>query len=408
MGIKDNFSQAVKELWKKDGQSDSSAQQKGSQPTEIERIIEQQRANGAPVGEVNENGVPLETPYYPTNPPTNNNQTASGFQSNQQSQTAQPTVQSQSAQNMQSAASQQYQQPGVGSVSEAGGVNMNTQNVQNMGVENTVDPASMGGVNQNLQNMGLARDTQPSQDAGTPFGQPYNQPYNQNLRNIQQNFGSNSTPPESGFVPPSGGYVPPAGGSGGNYGGGYVPPASGGGIAAQMANETEEMTVISKNTAIDGNIRSLANMVIDGNIKGNVETTRNIDMSGKIVGDITCSNAAMNSAAMQGNISLKGRMKMDRDTILIGDLSSQYADINGRIRGKLDIVGKAELKRDAIVFGDINASTIAVTDGAIIQGYVNTTFLSKEDSRNVFPEAISLDNKDGKSNAAAAPGTQGT
>lgn len=161
----------------------------------------------------------------------------------------------------------------------------------------------------------------------------------------------------------------------------------------QASNEVDEVTVISKNTVIDGNIRSLANMQIDGNIKGNVETTRNIDMSGKIVGDITCNNAGMNSAAMQGNVSLKGRMRMDRDTILIGDLSSQYADINGRIRGKLDIVGKAELKRDAIVFGDINASTIAVTDGAIIQGYVNTTFLSKEDSRNVFPDAISLEDK---------------
>ena len=120
-------------------------------------------------------------------------------------------------------------------------------------------------------------------------------------------------------------------------------------------------------------------------------------MTGKVVGDITCNNAGMASAAMQGNISLKGRMRMDRDTILIGDLSSQYADINGRIRGKLDIAGKAELKRDAIVFGDINASTIAVTDGAIIQGYVNTTFLSKEDSRNAIPDAITFDSgNDGK------------
>lgn len=110
-----------------------------------------------------------------------------------------------------------------------------------------------------------------------------------------------------------------------------------------------------------------------------------------MVGDIKCNNANMNSAAMQGNLNLKGKVRMDRDTILIGDLSSQYADVNGRIRGKLEIGGKAELKRDAIVFGDINASTIAVTDGAIIQGYVNTTFLSKEDSRSVFPEAISVD-----------------
>ena len=32
----------------------------------------------------------------------------------------------------------------------------------------------------------------------------------------------------------------------------------------------QEMTVISKNTMIDGNIRSFADMKIDGNIKGNV------------------------------------------------------------------------------------------------------------------------------------------
>lgn len=161
--------------------------------------------------------------------------------------------------------------------------------------------------------------------------------------------------------------------------------------ANRAAGVSDELTVISKNTVIDGNVRSLANMQVDGNIKGNVETTRDIDMTGKVVGDIKCNNASLNSAAMQGNMTTKGKLRMDRDTILIGDLSSQYADVNGRIRGNLEIAGKAELKRDAIVFGDINASTIAVTDGAIIQGYVNTTFLSKEDSRNAFPDAISLD-----------------
>ena len=155
----------------------------------------------------------------------------------------------------------------------------------------------------------------------------------------------------------------------------------------------EELTVISRNTVIDGNVRSLANMQLDGNIKGNVETTKDVEMSGKVVGDLTCNNINMKASAMQGNVLLKGKMRMDRDTILIGDLTSTYADINGRIRGKLEIAGKAELKRDAVVFGDINTSTIAVTDGAIIQGYVNTTFLNKDDSANIFPENITLDNK---------------
>ena len=344
MGIKDNFSQAVKELWKKDGQD----KKDDKQPSELERYLRNDNGGqGTTVlseDDYSNGGVPLETPYY-RNTDKNANQQP-------QAPTAEP---------------------------------QNVQQAQNVQQEFTNAP---GGDQQ--QNINADQ-----------------QPYNQNVQNIRQNFGQNSqnVTDNAGGYANQGGYVNQGGGmggqgsyggQGGQGGGGYGgnPPA---GAPAPERNETEETTVISKNTIIDGNIRSLANMNIDGNVKGNVETTRNIEMSGKVIGDVTCNNAGMVAAAMQGNISLKGRMRMDRDTILIGDLSSQYADINGRIRGKLDIVGKAELKRDAVVFGDINASTIAVTDGAIIQGYVNTTFLSKEDSRNVFPDAISIDSKEVKS-----------
>lgn len=362
MGIKDNFSQAVKELWKKDGQEQTPSRPDG-QPTELDNYLKQSAEQPAvpqqPAQSFESGSVPLETPYLRDSSQIN-------------------------AQNI-----QQNTQSGVPLQSTVPdgepGVNMNVQNIrQNFG--------------QNAQN---AQNIQDAQVTAEPQVQPNTQQEQSAQaqdapQNTQMPQGQDSYPNQGGYNPnASGNYG--QGGYGGYGGGGYVPPAAGGGTPMQSANEVDETTIISKNTIIDGNIRSLANMQIDGNIKGNVETTRNIDMSGKIVGDITCNNAGMNSAAMQGNVSLKGRMKMDRDTILIGDLSSQYADINGRIRGKLDIVGKAELKRDAIVFGDINASTIAVTDGAIIQGYVNTTFLSKEDSRNVFPEAISLDNKDGQS-----------
>lgn len=385
MGIKDNFSQAVKELWKKDGQEQTPAKS-GGQPTELDSYLrqgtEQTSAPGQP--EVFQGGdVPLETPYY-RNPPQGDGQSAQNVQN---TQSARNTA-AQNAQVQQNIPLQNTIPDGEP------GVNMNVQNIrQNFG--------------QNSQTAQEANGQQPADSAQSPEAaqvqQPQGAPQNQNVQNMQTGAPvQGGYANQGGYAPNQGGYAP--GNFGGGYGGGgYVPPAAGGGASSQASNETDETTIISKNTAIDGNIRSLANMQIDGNIRGNVETTRNIDMSGKIVGDITCNNAGMNSAAMQGNVSLKGRMRMDRDTILIGDLSSQYADINGRIRGKLDIVGKAELKRDAIVFGDINASTIAVTDGAIIQGYVNTTFLSKEDSRNVFPEAISLDSKDGQGTPNAAP-----
>lgn len=374
MGIKDNFSQAVKELWKKDGQDKDDNKSDGS--TELDKYL---RQDNEPQKVGSGSGVPLETPYYRDPVPApeqNTTNTASAQSTVPERESTPPPAQNQGftqtsnaapAQNMQNMGNPINSSPAGNP--DQGGINQNVQNIRN-------------NFGQNNENSQSAPNNQDSVNVGYNSGIGYDQGgYNQNAYN-------------------QGGYNQNAYNQGGGYGGGggYVPPNGGGAPAPMQApNETDELTVVSKNTVIDGNVHSLANMRIDGNIKGNVETTRNVDMSGKIVGDITCNNAAMNSAAMQGNVSLKGRMRMDRDTILIGDLSSQYADINGRIRGKLDIVGKAELKRDAIVFGDINASTIAVTDGAIIQGYVNTTFLSKEDSRNVFPEAISFDNKEANS-----------
>ena len=152
--------------------------------------------------------------------------------------------------------------------------------------------------------------------------------------------------------------------------------------------DDSELTIISRNTVIDGNVRSFADMSIDGDIKGDVETTKNIDLNGKIKGNVICNNAMMHMSHVEGNVRLKGNVVMKRDTILTGDLMSTYAEVNGKIQGNLDIVGKADLKKDAVVFGDISASTLTVEDGAIIQGYVSTTFLSKEESKNIFPDTI--------------------
>ena len=153
-------------------------------------------------------------------------------------------------------------------------------------------------------------------------------------------------------------------------------------------DDANELTVISKNTIIDGNIRSFADMSIEGNIKGNIETAKNLELNGKVIGNVTCNNAFMPKAQVQGSIHIKGNLNMKRDTLLIGDLMSTHAEINGKIKGNVDVAGKAELKGDAVIFGDINASTITVEDGAVIQGRVNTMSLNKDGSKNLFPETI--------------------
>jgi cytoskeletal protein CcmA (bactofilin family) len=167
-------------------------------------------------------------------------------------------------------------------------------------------------------------------------------------------------------------------------------------------HDDNELTIISRNTIIDGNVRSFADMSIDGDIKGDVETTKNIDLNGKVIGNISCNNAMMHTSQIQGNVRMKGSISMKRDTLLIGDLMSTYAEVNGKVKGNLDVVGKADLKGDAVVFGDISASTITVEDGAIIQGYVTTTFLNKEETKNIFPDTVVISNES-DSGAEATP-----
>lgn len=370
MGIKDNFSQAVRELWKKDSEQPQDNSAERSKPTELDKYLRQDQEKSESEAARPAAGD-IRTNTADNAARTNQNAAAEAGQNIQNAQNVpdpqnvRNALNQQNGRNVQDARDIQQNRPSGGASAlenEQGtfgeqnrNINGNIRNIQNNSAQNNMNGSAQGGYTD-----GYGRTP------ASNFGQGYaNQGYG------NQGYGNQGYGGGNGFVPPAQSSAP-----------------------MQDPSETEEITVISKNTSIDGNVRSLANMQIDGNVKGNVETTKNIDLSGKIIGDIICNNAGMSSAAMQGNVSLKGRMRMDRDTILIGDLSSQYADINGRIRGKLDIAGKAELKRDAIVFGDINASTIAVTDGAIIQGYVNTTFLSKEDSRNVFPEAISIDSKE--------------
>ena len=186
------------------------------------------------------------------------------------------------------------------------------------------------------------------------------------------------------------------GGNANAYGGAYNQATSTATTPAPFGNpqgirqESSETTIISKNTIIDGNVRSFADMRIDGSIKGSVETTKNVSVNGKVVGNITCDNAVMNSASVQGNITLKGQATMSSESMLIGDLTSQVASVNGKMKGNLTVAGKAQLDRDAVVFGDIKAGAISISDGAIVQGYISTTYLSQDESSNIFPDSIAI------------------
>ncbi|MCM1329029.1 MAG: polymer-forming cytoskeletal protein [Ruminococcus sp.] len=362
MSLKDNFNQAVKEILRKDGLVGDDLSKESKKKSELDRYIDAPQPEPVQDGDFGAKSdfpeadiAPESAAAPPPSSPYVGGQDVSQFG-------ARPPRQDYGG--------QQGYPNGQGGFNQQQGYG----GAPNQGYPNQGYPQN--------QNQGYGQ-----QGYGQQQGYPQNQGFGQNMNMGQQGQGFN----QQGFVgnAPMGGNGSPSGfGGNGGYGNPPAPPAYGGGEDSPYY-ETEETTIISRNTIINGNIRSFANVNIDGSVKGDVRITKNISVAGKVVGDVECNDSIMTGASMQGNLASKGRVQMDRDTIILGDIAAQYLDLNGKIKGNVDIGGKAEFKTDAIVMGNITASTITVLDGATIQGYVNTTFL-QESSSNIFPEAIAV------------------
>ncbi len=151
--------------------------------------------------------------------------------------------------------------------------------------------------------------------------------------------------------------------------------------------DTEEMTIISKNTVVVGNIHSLANVTIDGNVRGMVNVLKNANLSGALIGNLVCNNSVLHGSSVEGNMLAKSSSYIDNDSILLGDMKAQNSSIDGKIKGNIDVGSKIVLHKNAIVAGNINTDSIAIEDGANIKGFVNTAFFA-EHGDSAFPSQV--------------------
>lgn len=167
----------------------------------------------------------------------------------------------------------------------------------------------------------------------------------------------------------------------------------GGGGYNRVFQQVDEMTIISKSTMIVGDVRSLANVTIDGNVRGKVDVLKDATIRGMLIGDLTCNNTDMQGSSIQGNVFSKGSTYIDNDSILLGDLKAQYASIDGKVKGNMEIGSKIELHENSIVAGNIITNTITIADGANVKGFINTTFLT-EHGDSAFPKQVIMESPD--------------
>ncbi|MGN0711148.1 MAG: polymer-forming cytoskeletal protein [Anaerovoracaceae bacterium] len=160
---------------------------------------------------------------------------------------------------------------------------------------------------------------------------------------------------------------------------------AGDGTGGQGFYEEEEVgtTIITRNTVIEGNIKSFENIELNGKVKGRIDTTKNVGVSGFVQGDIQATDILLEGAQIKGNINSKGALLMDKDTLLVGDVAAQNTRVDGKIKGEVNIGGNGEFLSNSVVVGNITVSNFYVQYGARMQGYINTNF-SKNEEDSIF------------------------
>lgn len=99
------------------------------------------------------------------------------------------------------------------------------------------------------------------------------------------------------------------------------------------------------------------------------------------------------AGSVECNCELTGAVTVAKAGNWVGRLVAENVVIAGTVRGDIECTGNVELTPNAVIHGDITAKTIAIAEGATIDGHMNTStetdiihFKEKREATAVTPE----------------------
>lgn len=138
------------------------------------------------------------------------------------------------------------------------------------------------------------------------------------------------------------------------------------------------LTTIAKGTVIIGEINADGDVELLGSVKGKVASQGDIKANGKVIGDLIGKDIELISCAVQGNIIASGLVTVDGESVVIGDVKGENFCLDGKIKGNVTIEKEAKFQPKAILAGNVTTASIAMSQGAKIQGEVNIPLGEKD------------------------------
>ena len=129
-------------------------------------------------------------------------------------------------------------------------------------------------------------------------------------------------------------------------------------------------SVISEDTAINGEVVSKGSLDIRGSIIGNVITKGDIVISGSVEGNISGENIDLKACKITGDLAAEGTIKIGKDTEIVGSMISKEIFVDGKVSGNISSSADAYFRQGAFVIGSVTTNMIAIERGGVICGEV--------------------------------------
>lgn len=148
---------------------------------------------------------------------------------------------------------------------------------------------------------------------------------------------------------------------------------------------SDETTVITEGTSINGDISSNGSIDIRGKIGGNVTCNGKLIVTGILEGNSNSSEFFADAAKVEGEVNSTGTVKIGIGSVVIGNITAASAVIAGAIKGDIDVQGPVVVDTSAVVMGNIKSRSVQINNGAVIEGFCSQCY-ADIDVQGLFDE----------------------
>ncbi len=138
--------------------------------------------------------------------------------------------------------------------------------------------------------------------------------------------------------------------------------------------KTDEVTIITEGTSLNGNIQTCGSIEVRGKITGDIKCAGKLTVTGYINGNSSSEEFFADTAFVEGEVVSTGTVKIGLGSRIIGNISSTSAVIAGAVKGDIDVHGPVVVDSSAVILGNIKSKSVQINNGAVIEGFCSQCY----------------------------------